>query len=329
MKYKNGLVIGKFMPPHKGHEFLFRFAMQYCDHLTIVVDCLKDQTIDPILRKQWIEEQLAGINVTVIALSEFMPQAPSECSNFWDIWKNTLVSVAGKPDVLLASMHYGIELAQHLGCVFVPVDIARDSISISATDIRKNVFKHWHYLMDSAKAHFLKKICFIGPESTGKTTLAKNIANQLQTVYVAEYAKELIDVQNGNLYSHNMLEIGNAQIRVEKALERMTNKVMICDSDIITTMVWSKHLFNYIPSELEDIAKTHQYAMTFLFYPDTQWVSDTHRQFSNTHTNDFRLKMFYDMRTLLIKYNRPYQVIKGSFFEKEQQIINYINSMIE
>ena len=88
MKYKNGLVLGKFMPPHKGHEYLFRFAKEYCENLTIIVDCLKEQTISPELRKSWIEELVTGVNV--IALNKFMPQSPNEIENFWEIWKQEI-----------------------------------------------------------------------------------------------------------------------------------------------------------------------------------------------------------------------------------------------
>lgn len=72
---------------HIQYEYLFRFAKQYCDELTIVV-LFKEQTIHPELRKLWIEELVTGVNV--VALDEFMPQDPSEVENFWDIWKSKL-----------------------------------------------------------------------------------------------------------------------------------------------------------------------------------------------------------------------------------------------
>ena len=111
-KYPKGLVIGKFMPFHKGHEYLINFAKEYCDHLFVIVDCLKDQTIDPITRKTWIESTIP--NITVIALDTFMPQDPSECSDFWDIWRNAILSRTGKIDVLVAAMDYGWKLSEEL-----------------------------------------------------------------------------------------------------------------------------------------------------------------------------------------------------------------------
>lgn len=325
MKYKNGLVLGKFMPPHKGHEYLFRFAKQYCDNLTIMVDCLKEQTISPELRKSWIEELITGVNV--VALKKFMPQSPTEIENFWEIWKEEIYSTSGKPDVLIAAMDYGWELAKVLDCKFIPLDIARQSIPISATEIRENPFKNWDFIVESARGHFMKKVCFIGPESTGKSTIANKLANEFKTVYIPEYAEAIIKNQ-GDFFESNVKEVAFAQIRTEKALERMVNKIMFCDSDIITTMVWAEHLFGKFDIELYEIAQSQKYDMTFLFYPDTPWVEDEHRKVSNKSSeNEFRFKMFSEMEKKLVAYKRPYKIIKGSFEEKELIIRNYINEL--
>lgn len=325
MKYKNGLVLGKFMPPHKGHEYLFRFAKEYCENLTIVVDCLKGQTISPELRKSWIEELITGVNV--IALNKFMPQSPDEVENFWEIWKQEIYSTSGKPDVLIAAMDYGWELAKVLDCKFIPLDIARQSIPISATEIRENPLKNWDFIVESARGHFMKKICFIGPESTGKSTIANKLANEFKTVYIPEYAEAIIKNQ-GKFFESNVKEVAFAQIRTEKALERMVNKFMLCDSDIITTMVWAEHLFGNFEQDLIEIAQTQKYDMTFLFYPDTSWIEDKHRKVSNfSSKNEFRLQILFEMEKKLIFYKRPYKIIKGSFEEKESLIRQYINEL--
>lgn len=326
MKYKKGLVIGKFMPPHKGHEYLFRFAKQYCEELTIVVDCLKTQTIDPNLRKEWIEELVTGVKV--VALQNYMPQEPSETPNFWDIWKSELYNAADKPDVLIAAMDYGWELAKVLKCDFVPLDIARQSIPISATEIRNNPFQHWDFIVESARGYFLKKICLIGPESTGKSTITQKLAQEFNTVYIPEYAKAIIDTQQGQFFEKNVTQVAYAQIRTEKALERMTNKIMFCDSDILTTMFWSKELFDTVPAELEEIAQNQHYSHTFLMYPDTEWIEDTHRQIADTSHQEFRMYTFIEMEKLLKKYHRSYSILKGSFSEKKSQVKQYVQQLI-
>ena len=177
MKYKNGLVLGKFMPPHNGHEYLFRFAKEYCENLTIIVDCLKEQTISPELRKSWIEELVTGVNV--IALNKFMPQSPNEIENFWEIWKQEIYLTSGKPDVLIAAMDYGWDLAKVLECDFIPLDIARQSISISATEIRDNPFKNWEFIVDSARSHYLKKNMLYRTRINWKKHISKKISKRI------------------------------------------------------------------------------------------------------------------------------------------------------
>lgn len=328
LKYKKGLVIGKFMPPHKGHEYLFNFAKEWCDELIIVVDNVHNQIIPPEVRKSWIKEDIS--NVTVVALPNIMPQEPDETPDFWDIWRNALLEATdGGPDVLIASMDYGWKLSDVLDCAFIECDISRKSIDICATSIRENVLKYWNYLMPSAKSYFLKKVCLIGPESTGKTTLAEFLAQNYNTVTTTEYAAKLIKSQNGHFYENDVLKVAYAQIRMEKALEKMTNKFMVCDSDVLTTMVWSDVLFGTHPEELDVIAGNQHYDITFLMYPDVDWVSDLHREcLDNGHDITVRLDFFHRMKYYLEKFNRPYVVLKGDYSTRYQEAISFIDTQI-
>jgi len=150
-KYKNCLVIGKFMPPHKGHEYMIRFAQEFAEQVHVVVDCVKGQPMEPIVRKQWLEDEIRGIKA--YALPNFMPQDPSETPDFWPIWKNALFNALDgvKPDLIVAAMDYGYELASVMDCEFIPVDISRESFPVSATMLRQNVYENWDFLIDSAK----------------------------------------------------------------------------------------------------------------------------------------------------------------------------------
>ena len=326
MKYKNGLVIGKFMPLHKGHEYLIRFAKEYCENLTVVVDCLKGQTLSPEIRKEMIKDQIRSVKV--VALTEFMPQAPSETPDFWDIWKTALKKAAPDVDVVIASMDYGYELSSHLDAEFVFCDIDRESVKISATEIRENPFLHWDLLAESARPYFMKKVCLIGPESTGKSEVVKILADRFNTTHVPEYAKSLIESQDGEFYPENVKQVAYAQIRKEKAIERMINKVLFCDSDVITTMVWSEILFGVIPNELIEIAKNQHYDITYLCKPDTEWVDDIHRNVVKVDDQlTFREEMFNRMEELLKQYGRRYKVISGN--NKEDIIEDDIEKMFK
>jgi HTH-type transcriptional repressor of NAD biosynthesis genes len=328
--YKTGLVLGKFMPPHKGHQFLFQFADQYCEQLTIVVDCLDGQTLDPLIRRDWVAQIMPHANV--VALTNNMPQNPEDIENFWVIWKEALITAnGGKPDVLIASSDYGWKLSQVLECDFIPCDISRVSIPISATEIRDNPMKYWDYLIDPAKPYFMKKICFVGPESTGKTTISQLMAKEYKTVYVPEYAASVINQQNGNFFSHNVEQVAIAQTRTETALTHMANKIMMCDTDVITTMVWSEILFGSYPPVLDSLIKNNHYDMTFLFSPDVPWIDDSHRKvLQNSENSETRMLFFNKIKAKLEFYDREYIVVSGNYVNRQnivkEQIDNVINN---
>ena len=112
-KGKIGLVIGKFMPLHKGHELLLTFANNFVDTLYIVVDNTEDAPISGALRCQWIKDDFP--DATVFYLPSANPQHPDEHPAFWAIWKHSLLNLLPqKPDYLFASDDYGSTLANVL-----------------------------------------------------------------------------------------------------------------------------------------------------------------------------------------------------------------------
>jgi HTH-type transcriptional regulator, transcriptional repressor of NAD biosynthesis genes len=326
--YQNVVVLGKFMPPHKGHEYMMRFARQYGEKLYVIVDCLKEQTLSPELRASWIREEVQAVEV--IALKEYTPQDPSEHPDFWNVWKNTiydaLASVGGgKPDLLIAAMDYGWDLAQALECDFVPIDIARESFPISATAIRQNTFENWDFLMDAARPHFMKKICFMGPESTGKSTCAQNIAKHFNTIYVPEYAKAIIEKQNGQFFAHNVEDVAFAQVRTQNALAKFVNRILVCDTDPLTTLLWSKKLFNLEPEQVVNLAQNEHYDMTFLFSPDVPFVPDIHRQLlTNPEEQEQREVFFKEIQQALETLKRPYLIVEGNYAERFDSVKQWL-----
>jgi NadR type nicotinamide-nucleotide adenylyltransferase len=328
-KYHNCLIIGKFMPPHKGHEYMIRFAKEFSEQVHVVVDCVKGQPIDPAIRKQWLEEEIP--NIQAYALDKFMPQDPSETSDFWSIWKTTLLDTLAAngvvPDVVVAAMDYGYELAEVMGCDFIPIDIARETFPVSATMLRENVFESWDFLIDSARPYFIKKLCLLGPESTGKSTLGKALAKELNTIYVPEYAKAVIEKQEGEFHPCNVEKFVEAQINTEKALAKFTNKIMICDSSAITTQIYAKLCFEEEFAWIDDVIKNHKYDHYLLLSPDVPFVDDIHRQnFENP--KKMRKEVFELFKERLEYFNLPYTVIGGTYANRNHEALIIAKQLI-
>ena len=77
--------------------------------------------------------------------------------------------------------------------------------------------ENWDYLSDAAKPDLLTRICIFGPESTGKTTLAKQLAEHFKTTWVSEYARLLIEAA-GDAKKEDMLRIAKGQLALEQAV---------------------------------------------------------------------------------------------------------------
>ena len=124
----------------------------------------------------------------------------------------------------------------------------------------------------------MKKVVLIGPESTGKTTLASYLAERFDTVWVPEYARTYLDGLDCPYAEKDLLEIAKGQIKIEDALAKKAQGLLICDTDLIVLKVWGEH--NYRRSHpwiLEQIEK-RKYDLYLLTYPDIPWVGDPQRE---------------------------------------------------
>ena len=188
---RRGMALGKFMPPHRGHEYMIHFAQGLVDELTVLVCSLPNDPIPGALRYEWMRRHFGGVQV--VHCEDLLPQTPEDDAvNFWNLWRETvLLRMDAPPDFVFASESYGVRLAQEFGAQFVPVDPAREINPISATMIRSDPARYADYLIPEARAHYVKRVVLVGPESSGKSTLTKWLAARFQTAFVSEYGADV------------------------------------------------------------------------------------------------------------------------------------------
>lgn len=313
---QTGLVLGKFSPLHVGHEYLIRFALNFNPNTTVLVDNIKNQELKVSTRVSWIKSLFP--EARVIGLTRSTPQEPSNHAKFWEFWKKTIEAKTGKVDQLFASTNYARELADTLDAELISCDVARKALPISATLLKTDLPKYWDYLSLPAKRHYHKHVVFMGPESTGKTFLAKQLRAELNCGFVPEYAEEYLQV--GGILSKAALHMFiKAQLASYKALTYLPQYLTISDTDYLSTILWGKKLFsdriplpkNVVPPDL-----------TLLFSPNTPWLEASHRNNTKQSTPKSRYKFFYDCKMILEKNNRPYKIIDGDTFEaRKLQVI--------
>src|SRR5918999_1016583 len=190
----HGLVLGKFLPYHAGHAHLIRTARPQVDALTVLVCSLAREPIPGGHRYQWV--RASHPDCRVVHVSEEVPQAPEDDPRFWDIWTDLIRRHAGEVDVVFTSESYGDELAARLRARHVCVDATRGAVAVSGTAVRADPMAHWHYIPEVVRPYFVRRVAIVGAESVGKTTLARQLAERFDTVWVPEYGRAYCEGKN-------------------------------------------------------------------------------------------------------------------------------------
>jgi len=321
-KYKKGFVLGKFLPPHKGHQFLIDSALKQVEELTILVCTIKKEPIEGTLRYKWMKELYPQANVKHV--TDEVPSYPHEHSDFWSIWTQLLKrEIDNDTEVFLSSEDYGFEVAEKLNIKHILIDKARQAVPISATVIRNDPFTNWSNIPDVVRPYFVKRIVLTGPESTGKTTMAKMLAEHYKTEWVEEFGREYFVSKNGKLELPDIAEIAKGQIRNEDRALRSANKLLFCDTDLIVTQVWSEIYFKECPAEVFELNANRTYDLYLLMDIDIPWEDDGTREFPNLRQLHFdRLKEELENRNL------NYVIISGDYSQRITKSIAYVNQML-
>jgi NadR type nicotinamide-nucleotide adenylyltransferase len=297
------------MPPHRGHQFLIEFARHYVDQLTVLVCSLPHDPIPGQLRHGWVARMFPG--ASVVHVTEQLPQEPAEHADFWAIWRDVCRRAAPNGvDFVFASEPYGTKLAEVLDARFVPVDLRRQLFPVSGTMVREAPLRHWDMIPECVRPYFVKRVCVFGPESTGKSTLARDLARHFGTVHAWEYARPLLDPQGGRCDVEDIPKIVRGQVATEEALATQANRVLFCDTDVLTTTVWSDVLFGDTPKWVRDLAEERAYDLYLLTDVDAPWVDDSQRFFAEQRV---RQEMFDRFRAALTRRGRPYEIIRGDW----------------
>jgi HTH-type transcriptional regulator, transcriptional repressor of NAD biosynthesis genes len=303
-----GFVLGKFMPPHDGHLMLCDFARAYCDELTILVCTRGVEPINGELRHQWMRELCSWARV--VHYDQHVPQEPSEHPDFWNIWRG--IVKAAHPeliDFVFASEEYGARLAKEVGARFVPFDPDRLAAPISATQIRADPFSVWHFLPRPVRAYYAKTVCLCGPESTGKSTLARQLAAYFKTITAPEYGRTYCEVFGTECDAEDLRAIARGHEALSAAARLRANRLLIQDTDAVMTAVWADMLLGHRPDDLNRIARTADlYLLTDI---DLDWRDDGTR-YAALSSIEARSRFYSLCRDELIKRNLPFVAIGGT-----------------
>ena len=175
----------------------------------------------------------------------------------------------------------------------------------------------------------LVKVVIFGPESTGKTTLSNQLARHYNTVWVAEYAREYLQDKWNNerktCENSDLVPIAIGQMKLENKLAKRADKVLICDTDLLETKVYSEEYYGgFVDSDLNKAAVKNSYDLYLLTHIDTPWEADDLRD-----RPEQRKEMFDAFENALKKYDRPYILLKGDKQTRLKTAIKAIDDLLK
>ena len=200
-----------------------------------------------------------------------LPEEPGDAPSvdeFWRVWRQSILDCIGTPpDVVFASEPYGLKLAEELGARFIPVDLQREMVPISGTALRTDMTVQWDYLLPAARPDFVRRVAIVGPESSGKSTLARSLARSYQTKYVAEYGRLFLDAHPQPITADVMTAIARGHRSSENAMAQQSSGILFCDTEAIVSKLWSRYFLGETSAEIEQYVSEPRYELYFVMRP--------------------------------------------------------------
>ncbi|MBK8157854.1 MAG: AAA family ATPase [Rhodospirillaceae bacterium] len=294
MLFRHGLVIGKFYPPHAGHEYLIRTAATLSNQVTVVVMAADHETLPLSYRVRFLRETFASW--PQVAVSGIVDNLPVDYEDD-AIWGAQVAlmregialadSDVGRAmvavDAVFTSEDYGTELARRFGAVAVCLDRDRVLYPVSGSAVRRDPAANWDFLAPAVRAYFTRRVVLLGAESTGTTTLARALQDayrqrggvwartRLVPEYGREYSINLLAAARGvaiargapeprpedlTWHSPQFHHVAQVQTEWEEAAARDGGPLLLCDTDALATCLWHERYVGAADAELEAFATT-------------------------------------------------------------------------
>ncbi len=313
-----GFLLGKFLPPHAGHRFLCETALGLVDELAVLVCSLASDPIPGEERANWMVTIVP--KARILRLESPIPQYPEEHPEFWTIWPQAVRELHPDPiDRVFASEIYVFALAEALGAEPVLVDPEREAFPVCGSRILADPAAHWRFIPPAVRGWFQKRVCLLGPESVGKSTLAAALADRFGTIAMPEYGraydvhyKQAHHAQGDQWSAGDLLALARTHAAMRAALAPSAGPLVIEDTDAIQTAVWAEYLIGTAPAELEALAASAAADFYLLLAPDIEWIADGARYAGDPRT---RRRFFESARSRLEALGLPYKIVAGGDWE--------------
>lgn len=172
------------------------------------------------------------------------------------------------------------------------------------------------------------RVVLYGPESTGKTTLAKQLATYYQTNWVPEYMRTYLEsktlVPDEEIVSFEELSlIAKGQMKLENTLLKTADTLLFCDTNLLELQVYAEYYFEDCPESISKYAVRNRYDLYILTYVDVPWEADDMRD-----RPEDRERMFTLFQQKLLDNDLSFITVKGNEEQRLETAVSYIDKLL-
>ena len=339
-----GVITGKFAPLHAGHIKTIITASTQVDELYVVLSfdskflSLQSPRMQRILTKKnrllWLKHtfrDMQHIHIVCVDESDVEPY-PSGAKDWSNLVRKETNHVnidkwfSSEPDYTVWINEFFPE-AEH-----VLVDPERSQHNISATMIRQDPVKHWEFMPTIVRKAFLLKVCFIGLESTGKTTLTRYMAKVFNTSWVEEYGRTYCEtdmVGDESLLRYSDYgKIAAIRYQMELDAEATSNRVLFCDTNAFVTQFYCNMYERRIHPLVDGFIESENYDMIIHLESDVPWVDDGLR------SNPDRMRTGANFNWMLRNYgidqnmHGMYHKVSGDYHQRLNKCVELVRNLL-
>jgi HTH-type transcriptional repressor of NAD biosynthesis genes len=364
VRYSHGLVLGKFYPPHEGHHRLVEAAAARCDRVTVAVLAAATESIPLADRIAWMRAAHARqSHVRIVGDRDDQP-IDFEDDAVWAAQTALIEAVVARGAIedglppaearvnaVFTSESYGDELGRRLGAVHVPVDPARSEVPVSGSAVRADVVGGWRWLRPPVRAGLALRVVVLGAESTGTTTVSREIAAALAarggawaaTGWVAEHGRAYTEEKLAALgvqaaaagrreptmldlcwTDGDFLAVAERQNGDEDAAAAVGSPVLVCDTDAFATGVWHERYLGFRHAGVEAIGDRRRHALYLLTDPEgVPFEQDGIRD--GEHLRSWMTDRFV---ARMEETGRPWLALRGSRAERLAKALEAIDRLV-
>lgn len=174
-----------------------------------------------------------------------------------------------------------------------------------------------------ASAAALLHVTLIGSECTGKTTLASELARRFGTAWVPEAARLAAQAKRTPLESADVERIAHSHIAAAQQATHRAQRLLILDTDLVSTLVYSLHYYGSCPDWLRREARARLAGLYLLHHPDVPWLPDPARD-----RGDRRQEMHELFREALAALGARVADIRGDWQTRERIAVAAIEALL-